>query len=67
MEFLRWYWQTFGVDLTNPYFYVCLVSTLLVVSVLSFYTTQRYGVVSKQYLLVYVMATIAGVAINLSF
>ena len=67
MQLLFWYWQTFGVDLANPHFWVAAIALQSFIVPIGAVVGYKWGLTSPQAYLFIMASAIAGVAINLAF
>lgn len=67
MQFLSWYWQTFGVDFSNPMFWVSAIALQAFLLPIGAVVGYRWGLLSPQ-AHAYVLACAAGgLYLNLAF
>ncbi len=67
MPFLTWYWQTFGVDLLSPAFWLCFLAVEAIASTAGALAGYRFGLLHPVTLAIYGACSLAGLAINLAF
>jgi hypothetical protein len=67
MQFLSWYWSVFGVDFSNPMFWVAAIALEAFLVPIGAVVGYKWGLTSPQAYAVILVAGCAGCLVNLAF